>query len=96
MIPKVKRTRLKGRPLIKLYEAVYERDSGLCINCGTFVEPGTIPHHEPLKSQGGQDRLEDMAMLCNDCHYARHNTAEGVAIGKKVRQYLAAKYDHQG
>ena len=96
MTPKVKRIRLKGEPLRRLCEAVYERDDCRCVKCSRYIEPGVKPHHEPLKSQGGQDRLEDMAMLCNDCHYARHNTAEGVAIGKKVRQYLAAKYDHQG
>lgn len=96
MIPKIKRIRLKGKALKKLCEEVYWRDDCLCVNCSSFVEPGVKPHHEPLKSQGGQDRLEDMAMLCNDCHDLRHNSAEGIVIGRKVRSYLSAKYDRQG
>ena len=95
MIPKIKRIRLKGKALSKLCEEVYNRDSGLCVYCSHYVEPGATPHHEPLTSQGGQDRLEDMAMLCNDCHYLRHNAAEGVVIGQKVKAYLSTKYDHQ-
>ena len=88
MIPKIKRIRLKGKALKKLW-----RDDCLCVNCSSFVEPGVKPHHEPLKSQGGQDRLEDMAMLCNKCHYLRHNSAEGVEMGKRVKAYLAKKYN---
>lgn len=95
MLTKTKRIRLKGKAKIKLYEAVYERDSGLCIKCSSYIEPGTIPHHEPLKSQGGQDRLEDLAMLCNDCHYRRHNSPVGVEIGEMVEKYLLKKYPNK-
>lgn len=93
MMSKTKRIRLKGTALRKLCEQVYERDNGLCINCSSYVEQGVKPHHEPLKSQGGQDRLEDMALLCNKCHYLRHNAAEGVEMGKRVKAYLAKKYN---
>lgn len=93
MIPKIKRIRLKGKALSKLCEEVYNRDSGLCVYCSHYVEPGVKPHHEPLKSQGGQDRLEGMVMLCNKCHYLRHNSAEGIAIKERAKEYLAKKYN---
>lgn len=87
MIPKIKRIRLKGKALKKLCEEVYRRDDCLCVNCNSFVEPGVKPHHEPLKSQGGQDRLEDMAMLCNkmplpapQCRRGRCNWAKGKSV----------------
>lgn len=92
MFQKIKRTRLKGKALKKLCEEVYWRDDGLCVNCSRFVELGVKPHHEPLKSQGGQDRLEGLVMLCNSCHYLRHNDSTGIDIGKTVEAYLLEKY----
>jgi 5-methylcytosine-specific restriction endonuclease McrA len=70
--PKHKPLRLKGKRLIALYEAVYERDGGRC-KCGRFIEPGTPPHHKIHKSQGGEDTMENLEMKCIYCHDEEHN-----------------------
>ena len=50
--------------------------------------PRRMWHHEPPRSQGGQDIIENAVLLCDDCHYKRHNTAEGREIANKCRRYL--------
>lgn len=62
-LEKRKAIRLKGRKLIELYRAVYERDGGCCVNCGAAIPEGTIPHHIIHKSLGGEDTMENMEML---------------------------------
>jgi len=71
--PKPKTFRLKGKKLISLYLKVWERDNGCCVECGTPIEIGTIPHHIIHKSQGGADVMENLEMLCLKCHTGKHN-----------------------
>ena len=73
MFFKKKRIRLKGKKLQELYLSVWERDGGVCQKCGKWVEPGTIPHHIQFRSQGGGDTLDNLELLCMECHYRRHN-----------------------
>ena len=72
MFLKQKPIRLKGRKKIKLFEEVYDRDRGLCVECGKWIEPGNIPHHIVKKSQGGEDTLENLQMLCME-HHSKHH-----------------------
>jgi len=72
MFPKPKNIRLKGKKLHELYDAVHARDAGQCVKCGTWVEPGTPPHHRIFKSQSGGDELENLETLCQECHYKEH------------------------
>lgn len=65
--------RLKGKAKIALYRAVYDRDGGFCQKCGQWIEPGVIPHHIIFKSQGGSDTMENLEMLCQNCHYKIHH-----------------------
>ena len=66
--------RLKGKKLRDLHTAAYERDGGCCVECGVFIEPGTPGHHIVKKSQGGEDTLENLEMLCiYPCHYRKHH-----------------------
>jgi 5-methylcytosine-specific restriction endonuclease McrA len=71
-LEKRKAIRRKGRKLIELYQAVYERDQGRCVNCSRHVEPGTIPHHILFKSQGGGDEMDNLQTLCQICHGRAH------------------------
>lgn len=73
MFPKHKPVRLKGKKLIALYRAAYERDGGHCVKCGRWIEPGTIPHHKRHKSQGGSDTMENLETLCMECHAGKHS-----------------------
>lgn len=89
MYPKQKKIRLKSKAeREKLALAVYERDRHKCVNCGRWVPDGRMFHHEPPRSQGGQDILENAVLLCDDCHRLRHDSAEGIEIADKCRRYL--------
>lgn len=69
-IEKHKPLRLKGKKKLDLYRAVAERDGNRCVSCNQYIEPGTIPHHRIRKSQGGEDTMENLEMLCaENCHH---------------------------
>ena len=41
--------------------------------CGVGIEKGTPAHHKVLKSQGGEDTMENLEMLCGFHHDKEHN-----------------------
>lgn len=68
--PKPKTLRLRGKKKIDLYIKVWENTNGCCAKCGKPIEFGTIPHHKMRKSQGGEDTMENLEMLCaENCHH---------------------------
>ena len=49
------------------------KHGGLCADCGCRIaETGYQIHHVVPKSQGGSDRLDNLILLCPNCHAARH------------------------
>ena len=90
MFPKSGNVRLEGKAKIELYRAVYDRDNGECVCCGAHVDFGTIPHHEPLRGKGGQDKIEDVFTLCMICHDIRHFRAGALEVKRKVLEVKAS------
>lgn len=86
MFAKKKTVRLTGKTMADLVKFIYERDGGCCVRCGRYVAEGTKPHHEPFTKQGGQDRKEDMFLLCMGCHQMRHFSSNGYGI--IIRDFL--------
>jgi hypothetical protein len=84
MLPKLKRKRLTGRKIADLNKQVHERDDDICIipGCGRYVSSGEKFHHVILKSQGGNDSLNNGVTLC----YQHHIEAHG-KNGKSILQY---------
>lgn len=91
MMFKQKKVILTGKKQRLLHEQVYNRDGCCCALCGAPLPEGVKAHHEPPKSQGGQDIAENLIVLCGECHAQRHfnNPREYKA---KCREYLAALY----
>jgi hypothetical protein len=58
--------RKKGKAYEKLQAEVLADGDNICEICGHWTE--APPHHSPKVSQGGQDRKEDMHIICCDCH----------------------------
>mgnify|MGYP000166962592 FL=1 len=91
MLQKQKRIKLYGKKLITLNKAIFERDNYSCIVCGAYVSPEHKFHHEPC----GKDKSDEMSggvVLCNECHYARHNTDKLKEIKTKCEDYLRSLY----
>lgn len=91
MMLKTKKVILTGKKQRLLHEEVYQRDGGCCAICGAPVPEGVKAHHEPPKSQGGQDIKENLIMLCQDCHAQRHFNAPR-EYKAKCQSYLGRLY----
>lgn len=91
MMLKTKKVILTGKKQRLLHEEVYQRDGGCCAICGAPVPEGVKAHHEPPKSQGGQDIKENLIMLCQECHAQRHFNAPREHKAK-CREYLEGLY----
>lgn len=57
-------------PLNLIHEYVLERDNGLCQLCGSV---GDQKHHIKFRSQGGDDRPNNLVLLCVMCHNQEHS-----------------------
>jgi hypothetical protein len=62
--------------------AVIERDRGRCVGCGQYLLHGQrgfdySVHHRKLRSQGGDNRLSNLVLLCghgcSGCHGLAHS-----------------------
>lgn len=96
ILAKQKRVHLTGKKARKLYEQVYERDGGHCIVCGAYIPFGVKEHHEPCGAYKS-DEPEKTVMLCNDCHYKRHNDgSEGPSVRAACISYLQDLYGERG
>jgi hypothetical protein len=70
---KTKQIRLKGKKLTDLFKYVVERDV-VCQN--PFCEAGwplDAPHHVKKRSQGGEDKPENLTLPCVVCHRLIHD-----------------------
>ena len=90
-LQKKKRVKLYGKKLRELNEAIFLRDNCRCIVCGIYVSPDHKFHHEP----NGADKTDELSggvVLCERCHYARHNTDQCKVIKRKCEEYLRSLY----
>jgi len=57
----------------KLIEKLYEKQNGLCGNCGRALGWGSSKHEIIFRSHGGSPTDEtNCILLCLICHSARH------------------------
>lgn len=92
MFPKEKRIRITGKKIKDLNTRIWARDNGVCVICGYYVDPDEKFHHEPPKSQGGQDIEENGVMLCYSCHNQRHGGKNSIEIKNQCEWYLKKMY----
>ena len=60
----------------KVREAVWERDGGVCIECGSSSEL-QLEHEKPLW-MGGDNSVENLRLMCTACHRPKTNAESGV------------------
>ena len=63
---------------------VVSRFAGQCHICN---DPGTAVHHRKLRSQGGDNSLDNLLLLCDSCHaYVHNHPALAVSAGYILRR----------
>ncbi len=57
----------------ELHQYVEARDNGCCVLCGNL---GGEHHHVTYRSHLGKHKANNLATLCNKCHYKIHNISD--------------------
>lgn len=52
-----------------------EQYGSICSKCGGY---GTDVHHKTYRGAGGNERMEDLQVLCRGCHEAFHSIERGI------------------
>jgi RNA-directed DNA polymerase len=67
---------IAGRDLLT---ALYERQEGRCVHCGDrFTDAGTWQvHHRHWRVYGGDDSLDNLELLHENCHRQKHSRRMG-------------------
>jgi 5-methylcytosine-specific restriction endonuclease McrA len=74
----------------KLREQVWERDQGVCCDCGRFHSKWEAEHTVPLWS-GGKDDLSNVVTRCPPCHKPKTaREAKDRAKSDRVREKYEA------
>lgn len=74
-------------------ERAFEFYGKKCADCGT--EEGRIEVHHLTYERLGKEELEDVVVLCHDCHMKRHNSKKPKNTGGK-RPYVKLMQDVKG
>lgn len=74
----------------KVKDAVWERDGGRCIICGSH---NAMPNsHYIRRSRGGLGVEQNIVTMCQRCHMMYDQGIDGKAIGEYTEKYLRSKY----
>lgn len=84
---KSKRPAKRMHPVIpiEMRSVVHERDQNMCRCCGAR---GTQCHHVLFRSQGGEDELSNLILLCSECHQDKAHGVESRRYRELFRKYI--------
>jgi len=74
---------LRGEFNRSLRKEIYERDNGLCRQCG---KQGSEIHHCKFRSSGGRGVLTNGVLLCNRCHVRVHRIKEEADKWRRIME----------
>ena len=66
-----------------LCEIVSERDNYTCVNCGCSNNVKFVVHHKKPLVFGGDNSLENLELLCSQCHSDKHSELYDKFINKE-------------
>ena len=76
---------------LRVKQAVYERDLGLCVICHKQGIPNA---HYIRRSQGGLGIEQNVVTLCMTCHNDYDNGSKREEYGQIIENYLSSIYDN--
>ena len=82
------RLRLTEHGYRKLCRLIDERDGGCCRICGSHT--GLQHHHVVFRSAGGDDREDNLILLCWRCHDAYAHGPRLKSFRDMFKEYLAS------
>ena len=72
-------------------EAVYARDSGICVVCGKSGDPVA---HYISRAQGGLGIEQNIVTLCPSCHRIYDQSPKREILRSVIRNYLKNHYQN--
>jgi 5-methylcytosine-specific restriction endonuclease McrA len=76
----------RGKFSAETIRAIYERDNGACVKCGTESDLEAVPHHIRFKSQGGLGTIDNGVTICRTDHLWAHSCREGRVWFEQYRE----------
>jgi len=75
----------------KLRIALWKRQQGKCLLCKEALDNGESIHchHRLLKSQGGDNRIDNLCLLHKTCHLQVHSKLKSSAVSNLLEPYEA-------
>lgn len=75
----------------ELRDQVFERDNDSCVSCGRSED--LVVHHIIPLDEGGVNELENLAVLCEDCHYFAHGGGHPTNRGHTTATFGSVEYE---
>jgi len=76
----------RGKFSAETIRAIYERDNGACVKCGTSSDLEAVPHHIIYRSQLGKGTIDNGCVICRPCHNWAHRCREGRVWFEQYRE----------
>jgi len=74
--------RLPEKEYAALCRAILERDQWKCRSCGS--RNALHVHHVRFRSQGGEDSMDNLLVLCSACHEGVHRDVKDGVYGLTI------------
>lgn len=71
---------------------VFARDNYTCLVCKKSKDKILRTHHVVYRSEGGSDRAENLATVCNDCHTSENHKPGGILYEWMIKKKKMKSY----
>jgi len=76
-----------------LKQRVFKKYDRRCYVCGFSIDIALRVHHIIPVSLGGTDEMENLVLLCPNCHALVHRCSSKRFVGKDISSLLASEYE---
>jgi hypothetical protein len=80
---------------VSLKQQVIEQYNNKCYACGFSIHAILRVHHRVPVSLGGTDEVENLVLLCPNCHALVHLFSSKRSDNRKISDFLASEYSQE-